>query len=318
MKMFRHADGLLAPLQRDAFKLEQDIQTLVESNLEVLFCLSFVSSEYSIGRFRFDTLAFNDETNSFVIIEYKKGSSYSVVDQGYSYLSVMMNNKADFILEYNEKTGKRLLKNDVDWSSSRVLFVSPSFNVYQKNSVNFLDVPFELWEIRRFADGVLVLEKCEPTSSASIDSLSPNSGSPVQDAVNAEVKVISEHDHVAVMGSDMQATWTVMREKLIEYPDTDFAVAKQYILWKRDNTSVCYIRLRENEIRIEIVRGTKKPSGASSKGFFTLDDPKQMTSEKLWTWKNGQTGHAYNIVLDSIENLPYVMYLLEQKYKSLE
>jgi predicted transport protein len=318
MKLFRVTEECLVPIQRNAFKLEQEIQTLVEQNLESLFNLRFVSSEYAIGKFRIDTLAFNDETNAFVIIEYKKGNSYSVVDQGYSYLSVMMNNKADFILEYNEKTGKRLLRDDVDWSSSRVIFVSPSFNVYQKNSVNFLDVPFDLWEIRRFEDSVIVLERCEPTSSASIDDLSPHSGSPTQDAVNAEVKVQNEQDHVAIMDSEMQSIWNAMREKLIEYADTAFFVSKQYISWKRDSSTICYIRLREKEIRIEILRGNKKPSGASSRGFFTLDDPKQMTNEKIWTWKNGQTGHAYNIILDKIESLPYVMYLLEQKYKSLE
>lgn len=71
-----------------------------------------------MGDFRIDTLAFDESSNSFVIIEYKKGNSYSVVDQGYSYLSTMVNNKAEFILEYNEKTNDVLKRNDVDWTSS--------------------------------------------------------------------------------------------------------------------------------------------------------------------------------------------------------
>ena len=61
--------------------------------------------------------------NSFVIIEYKKGSSYSVIDQGYSYLSTMLNNKSDFILEYNEQTTKTLRRDSVNWSQSRIIFV---------------------------------------------------------------------------------------------------------------------------------------------------------------------------------------------------
>ena len=95
--------------------------------------LQFVTTEFAIDTFRLDTLCFDDETNSFVIVEYKKGSSYSVIDQGYSYLSVMLNNKADFILEYNEKQDRTLKRDEVDWSSSRVLFVSPAFNSFQKN-----------------------------------------------------------------------------------------------------------------------------------------------------------------------------------------
>ena len=46
-------------------------------------------------------------------IEYKKGNSYSVIDQGYSYLSILLNNKADFILEYNETQSENLKKTDI-------------------------------------------------------------------------------------------------------------------------------------------------------------------------------------------------------------
>ena len=82
------------------FKKEKDIQDLVEQNSMTLFGVDFVSSEFTIGEFRIDTLCFDHDNNSFVIIEYKKGSSYSVIDQGYSYLSKMLNNKDSFILEY--------------------------------------------------------------------------------------------------------------------------------------------------------------------------------------------------------------------------
>jgi len=97
-----------------------------------------------VGEFRLDSLCYDNETNSFVVIEYKRGSSYSVIDQGYSYMSVMLNNKSDFILEYIEETGRSLKKSEVDFSQSRIIFISQSFNSYQKNSVNFKDVPFEL------------------------------------------------------------------------------------------------------------------------------------------------------------------------------
>jgi hypothetical protein len=43
--------------------------------------------------------------------EYKKGRSESVIDQGYSYLSTMLNHKADFILEYKDELNI-ILRND--------------------------------------------------------------------------------------------------------------------------------------------------------------------------------------------------------------
>jgi len=95
-------------IKLNPFKKEREIQNLIENNTNELFSVDFICSEFTIGEFRIDSLCFNHETNSFTIIEYKKGSSYSVIDQGYSYLSKMLNNKSDFILEYNERKNKNL------------------------------------------------------------------------------------------------------------------------------------------------------------------------------------------------------------------
>ena len=157
MDIYKLEKTSLNQIQEISFPLEKDIQTLIEGNIPDVFGYIFVSSEFSISEYRIDTLCFDEENNSFVVIEYKKGSSYSVIDQGYSYMSVMLNNKSDFVLEYIEKTGKSLKKNEIDWSQSRIIFISPSFNSYQKNSINFKDVPFEVWEIRKFSDNTISL-----------------------------------------------------------------------------------------------------------------------------------------------------------------
>ena len=62
----------------------------------------------------------------------------------------MLNNKADFVLEFNENSDYQLKREDVDWTQSKIIFISPSFSSYQKHSVNFRDVPFELWEIKKY------------------------------------------------------------------------------------------------------------------------------------------------------------------------
>ena len=130
MDLYKIKKDNLEPIEREPFNLEKEIQSVVESNVETLFGLEFVKTEFSIGKFRLDSICFDNDTNSFVIIEYKKGSSYSVIDQGYSYLSLMLNNKSDFILEYIEQTGKSIKKDDIDWSQSRIIFISQSFNSY--------------------------------------------------------------------------------------------------------------------------------------------------------------------------------------------
>ena len=318
MQLFRTSGGVLTSLERDSFKLERDIQSLVETNMDVLFGLQFVSTEFSIAEFRLDSLAFDEQNNSFVIVEYKKGHSYSVVDQGYSYLSVMLNNKAEFILEYNEQTGRQLKRSDIDWTSSRVIFVSPSFNSYQKNSVNFRDVPFELWEIKKFDDDLVAFEQWRSSSTESIEKLSSGNKSSVISKVSSEVKVLSEKDHVSNLSDGLNPVWTKLREKLVDFADTSFFVTKGYISWKRENTAVCFIHFRKKRLQIEILRGNIKENGERSKGFFTVDDPKGMTGDRSWNWKSGAQGHVYIIGLKDLSDLDYVMFLLEQKYNALD
>ena len=143
------------------FRLEKEIQELSENNLKTIFGLDFVKSEFSLNKFRIDTLAFDKEANAFVIIEYKRDKNFSVIDQGYAYLSLMLNNKADFILEFNENLNKTLKRNDVDWSQSRVLFVSPAFTNYQREAINFKDLPIELWEVKRFENETISYEQIQ-------------------------------------------------------------------------------------------------------------------------------------------------------------
>ena len=129
-------DGNLTKIEERKFKLEKELQELTEKNIENIFGLQFVRSEFSLNNFRIDSLAFDNESRSFVIIEYKRNKNFSVIDQGYAYLSLMLNNKADFILEYNECCKETLKRNDVDWSQSKIIFISQSFTSYQKEAVS--------------------------------------------------------------------------------------------------------------------------------------------------------------------------------------
>ena len=178
------------------FKYEREIQKLVETNLKVLLNLKFIKSEFSLSNFRIDTLAFDTDTKSFVIIEFKRDKNFSVVDQGYAYLSLMLNNKADFILEYNESQNGTLKRNDVDWSQSKVIFISPRFTNYQKEAINFKDLPIELWEIKQFENDIILFEQIQKTHAIeSIKTISKTSDETVE-KVNKEIKVFTENDHL--------------------------------------------------------------------------------------------------------------------------
>jgi len=103
MALYKNVNNNLSLIKSKPFSLEKDIQNLTEKNLKTLFNYEFICSEFIIKNFRIDSLAFDRDADAFVIIEYKKDKIFSVIDQGYTYLSLMLNNKADFILEYNER-----------------------------------------------------------------------------------------------------------------------------------------------------------------------------------------------------------------------
>ena len=167
MKIFTTKKGQFSQLKQQKFKLEKDIQRLFEQNLSLITDdYVFISSEFSIKNSRIDTLAFDKESNAFVIIEYKKQQNTSVVDQGISYLNLMLEYKADFIMEYNETQKNLLKRNEVDWSQSKVIFVSPSFNDFQIQATNFKNLPIELWEVNRFDDEIITINIINKSKSA--------------------------------------------------------------------------------------------------------------------------------------------------------
>ena len=102
MILYKIHSNDISTVKEKPFKLEKEIQSLFESNLSELMNLQLVKSEFSIKNKRIDSLAYDKQSNAFIIIEYKRSKNISVVDQGFTYLSLMLENKADFIVEYNE------------------------------------------------------------------------------------------------------------------------------------------------------------------------------------------------------------------------
>ena len=154
MTLFKRSNDKLEPIKETSFDLERKIQKITEDNLKNIFDLQLVRTEFQQGRFRIDTLAFDQDSSSFVIIEYKKGKDSGLFEQGLAYLEIMLDRRSDFITEYNEQLHKNLRKTDVDWSQSRVLFVAPSFNKNQMQAAN-LDLHIELWEVHLYGKDIV-------------------------------------------------------------------------------------------------------------------------------------------------------------------
>lgn len=157
--------------------------------------LTLVKSEFELHGLRIDTLAFDKESGAFVIIEYKKDRNFSIVDQGFAYLNLMLNN-TDFILEYYESFSSQPLKRrDIDWSQSRIIFISPEFTKYQQYVIGFRDFGIQLWEVHKYSNGLLILNEAKsPFTYESITSIAKRN--PVAKKVSEEIRVYTEEDHL--------------------------------------------------------------------------------------------------------------------------
>ena len=318
MELFKSQKGKVEGINLNPFKLEREIQNLIENNTETFFNLEFVSSELSVDKYRVDSLCYDNENNSFVIIEYKKGNSYSVIDQGYTYLQLLLNHKSDFLLSLSKHFNKVIDVKDIDWSQSKIIFISQSFNSYQKDSVNFKNLPFELWEIKRFSNNTIVLNKHKSNSQESIDSLSNNKNKNLISSVNKEVIVFDEVEWKSKTNNTLYQKWIDLKESLMnELDDVELVYKKYYISLVMRNKTICYFNFKISKIRMDFVRGNIKTDGTKSKNYFSLDDPKKISKEDSWTWKNGTQGTVYKTHLDKDFDIDYVKFLIKQKVKNL-
>ena len=317
MQLFNSKNNKLELIEEKPFKLEKEIQDLVSENSESLLNLEHIGTEITIDKYRIDSLCFDKETNSFVIVEYKKGSSYSVIDQGYTYLQLLLNNKSDFLLVYSEHLDKVVKTKDIDWSQSRIIFISQSFNKYQKDSVNFKDLPFELWEIARYKNNHISLTKHISTSSESVKTITSTKNKNIQ-AVSQEIKTYDENFHISKFNQELQNNWIKFREQMMSIEGMEMNIIRRYISFTMGyHKSICYCNTQANGFRIDVVRGSIK-SGKKSDYFFELDDPKKLAKENNWTWKNGDTGHKYEIKFDKSIDVDYLVFLMNQKVKSYQ
>lgn len=307
MKLYKPHSGSLQRVKTVPFKLEKEIQQLVEDNVSSLFELEFIKSELSYENFRFDTLCFDKELNSFVIIEYKKGSSYSVIDQGYTYLSLLLNNKSDFILEYNETLDKNIKRDEVDWSQSKVIFISPQFTDYQKNSINFKNLPFELWEITRYTDESIGLNKISTESNVDINStISNESSDGVVRKVSKEIIRYDEEYHLSK--NKNRPDWvTELYRKL-----------KNRILELGDNIEIRFgkqtIGFSNNKVFSDLILYNKGVGVVINLKKGKLKDSLNLTEDlsDKGHWGSGD----YRIWLKSEDNLEYTISLIRQSYQN--
>lgn len=155
IKLFDIKDGVRQLVSSEVL-LERELQTLIEKNMETLFGVRFLKSEYSITNGRMDSIGI-DENNCPVIFEYKRSSNENVINQGLFYLDWLLDHKADFKLLVIEKMGREAAEL-IDWSVPCVICVANDFTKYDVHAVNQMQRNIKLVKYRKYDNELILFE----------------------------------------------------------------------------------------------------------------------------------------------------------------
>jgi predicted transport protein len=298
MILYNNTALQLQQVKEKPFKLESEIQKIFENNLQLIMGMTMVRSEFTIKNKRIDTLAYDKQTNAFIIIEYKRDKNYSVVDQGLTYLNLMLQNKAEFILTYNETLKDTLHSKDVDWSQSRVAFVSPSFTENQISASDFKDFGIELWEVKQFDNATISINSIKKSTSApSIKPLLENNDK-LKD-IKENIKVFTEEDHFNNGSEASIELYEKVKASILNLADNiEIKPQKYYIAFKKGN-NISDIEIQKKGLKIFI-----------NAKIGNINDPKSVLKDVSNIGHQGNGDYQIQIVND--DDLEYIMNLIKQ------
>jgi len=159
IKLFR-VGAKVEEVKSSAVELEKKLQTLLEKNMDKLFNVRFLASEYVIPEGRMDSIGI-DENNAPVIFEYKRSKDENVMSQGLFYLAWLMDHKDSFVVLAQERLSKRLAKDDIAWDGARVVCVANDFTKYDQGAIKQMNANISLYRYRMFGSDLLYLDRVD-------------------------------------------------------------------------------------------------------------------------------------------------------------
>lgn len=300
--------GHFKRLKEVPFNNEREMQNLVEEQLLELFGLQFVASEFAPqGDLRIDTLAFDLEQKSFVIIEFKRGHSWSVIDQGATYLSLLLDRRDSFVLKLNQVHNTRLMPKDINWEASRVIFVAPSFNTYQEGSLGFRDLPIELWEIIRYEKDLIAMNRIQSSrKNAKLSELDNTSGDLKK--VRSQLKQYTVDDHFKEGWDEGRDIFDALVPQLMAlHPDFSLNTTKSHISLKVGSKVVFYIHPQKSGLVLDFTRS--KP-----KDFKDPEKRMKYIERSMEFWHQ----HVSKLILRSEVDVAYALMLAKQVIKKYQ
>jgi predicted transport protein len=235
LKLFRIDDGAAVELLGAALALEKPLQVLIERNMDVLFGVQFVASEYSTGKRhggRIDSLGL-DENGSPVIFEYKRSVNENVINQGLLYLDWLLDHRAEFELLVMRKLGREAA-DQIDWSGPRLVCVASDFTRYDEHTIAQIDRSIELVRYRDYDGAFLTLDLMASTSASATSAEGQETRSR---STPSDRTVVQLHERAS---KDLRDLYDALDAYLVSLgDDVTKTIRKNYYAYRRIKNFAC-------------------------------------------------------------------------------
>lgn len=266
MAIFEIEKGKAKRVRLSEFKLEKDLQRLVEENMEIIFNCRLIATEFSTGNIhsgRIDSLAISEDFNP-VIIEYKKVASSDLINQSLYYLHWIRDHKGDFQVAANKTLGKNI---EVDWSDIRVICIAPEYKKYDLHAVQVMGANIELWQYKLYENGILNIEEVyKRTNTNSREFEDYNEKNPVmveagkKAAITRKNAVYTIEEHFDNLDKSLVDLFNNVRDYITSLDSSiEELPKKNYIAYKTSQNFAClqtykkkltlYLKLNPDEVK---------------------------------------------------------------------
>ena len=310
MPIFEIEKGKTRRIKPTKFKLEKDLQKLVEVNLKVIFNCDFIATEFSTGNLhsgRIDTLALSEDSNP-VIIEYKKVASSELINQSLFYLHWIKDHKGDFQIAVNKSLGK---ETNVDWSDIRVICIAPEYKKYDLHAVQVMGANIELWQYKIYENGILSIEEIyRRNSSVSGSKIDTNGKNPIMVEAGKKAAITRRtanhtlEQHIENQSKKIIQLFNLIRDYIIELDSSiEESPKKHYIAYKTSQNFVC-LQIYKNKISLYLK--------------LNPDDIKPMPKQGRDVRKIGHFGTGdFELTIKSDKDFNETKFILDEALKNI-
>ncbi|HMO41156.1 MAG TPA: DUF5655 domain-containing protein [Saprospiraceae bacterium] len=308
MAIFEIKENKVKKIKPTEFRLEKDLQSLIEQNLTTVFNCQLVATEFSTGNIhsgRIDTLALSEDNNP-VIIEYKKVASSELINQSLYYLHWIKDHKGDFQIAVNKALGSNI---EIDWADVRVICLAPEYKKYDLHAVQAMGANIELWKYKLYENGILVIDEVyRRARMMEYKKDNENEKNPVmveagkKAAITRKTATYTIDEHIEVLNKNLQGLFTELRDYIINLDASiEEAPKKHYIAYKTSQNFAC-IQTYKNKLTLYLKLNPDEISPMPPQG------------RDMRTIGHFGTGD-FELVLKSIEDFQQTKHLIDEALK---